>query len=125
MGQGGGLECVCGGNAVRPDGGIPMKYTKFCQGYSRHTAANKLTNHLEHKPGIVTEVDWSGPTMHYVDTATGELLYVYLFAATLPYSQYSFVEPCPDTKLDSWIYRGVKRGEKTGFTGVSDGSYRD
>ena len=62
----------------RADGGIPMGYTKFCEGYSSHTAANRLTNHLEHKPGIVTEVDWSGPTMHYVDTATGELVKVYL-----------------------------------------------
>lgn len=75
----------------RADGGIPMGYTKFCQGYSSHTAANRLTNYLEHKPGVVAEVDWSGPTMNYVDTATGELVKVYLFVATLPYSQYSFV----------------------------------
>ena len=82
---------------------IPMGYTRFCQGYGKHTIANKLTNHLNHKPGIITEVDWSGPTMSYVDTTTGEFITVYLFVATLPYSQYSYVEPCLDMKQDTWL----------------------
>ena len=69
-----------------------MGYTKYCQGYSEYTIVNKLTNHLEHKPGVAVEVDWSGPTMTYVDTSTGEIVTVYLFVATLPYSQYSYVE---------------------------------
>ena len=64
---------------------------------------NKLTNHLEHKPGVITEVDWSGPTMSYVDTSTGEIVTVYLFVGTLPYSQYSYVEPTRDMKMDSFI----------------------
>jgi transposase len=82
---------------------IPQGYTKFCAGYGDYTIANKLTNHLEHKPGIITEVDWSGPTMSYVDITTGELITVYLFVATLPYSQYSYVECCLDIKQDTWL----------------------
>lgn len=82
---------------------LPMGYTKFCDGYNKHTVVNKLTNHLEHKPGIVTEVDWSGPTMSFVNTATGEITKVYLFVATLPYSQYSYVEATLDMKMDSFI----------------------
>jgi hypothetical protein len=66
-----------------------MGYTKFCNGYADHTIANNLTNHLEHKPGVITEVDWSGPGMSYVDTSTGEVVKVNLFVGTLPYSQYS------------------------------------
>lgn len=84
-------------------GSIPMGYTKFCKGYSDYTVTNKLTNHLEHKPGVVTEVDWSGPTMSFVDTSTGEIRTVYLFVATLPYSQYSYVEPTLDMKMDTFI----------------------
>ena len=80
-----------------------MGYTKYCQGYSEYTIVNKLTNHLEHKPGVAVEVDWSGPTMAYVDTSTGEIVTVYLFVGTLPYSQYSYVEPCRDMKMDSFI----------------------
>lgn len=79
-----------------------MGYTKFCNGYSSFTVVNKLTNHLEHKPRAVAKVDWSGPTMSYVDTSTGGIRTVYLFVGTLPYSQYSYVEPCLDMKIDSF-----------------------
>lgn len=82
---------------------IPMGYTKFCEGYGDYTVANKLTNHLEHKPGERVEVDWSGPIMNYCDPATGELIKVYLFVAALPYSQYSYVEPCRDMKMDTFL----------------------
>lgn len=87
----------------RTEGKLPMGYTKFCNGYSDFTIVNKLTNHLDHKPGAAVEVDWSGPTMSYVDTSTGEIRTVYLFVGTLPYSQYSYVEPCLDMKMDSFI----------------------
>lgn len=85
------------------NGEIPMGKTKFNEGYAAYTVANRLTNHLEHKPGERAEVDWSGPTMHYVDTATGELITVYLFVGTLPYSQFSYVEPCLNMKMDTFI----------------------
>jgi transposase len=87
----------------KTESSIPMGYTKYCEGYGDYTTANKLTSHLEHKPGIIIEVDWSGPTMSYVDTDTGEMITVYLFVATLPYSQYSYVEPCLDMKQDTWL----------------------
>lgn len=96
---------------------IPMGYTKFCNGYSDHTIVNKLTNHLEHKPGVVTEVDWSGPTMSYVDTSTGEVMTVYLFVGTLPYSQYSYVEPTSDMKMDTFIRCHIRMYEY--FEGVT------
>lgn len=43
--------------------------------------------------------------MEYADTATatGEAVKVYVFMATLPYSQYSYVEPCRYMKMDSFI----------------------
>lgn len=40
------------------DGTIPMGYTKYCDGYGAYTITKRLTNHLIHKPGIITEVDW-------------------------------------------------------------------
>lgn len=96
---------------------ISMGYTKFCQGYGAYTISNKLTNHLTHKPGMITEVDWSGPTMSYVDRSTGEKITVYLFVATLPYSQYSYVEPCLDMKQDTWLRCHVNMFEF--FSGVA------
>ena len=61
-----------------------------------------MTNHLTHKPGGTIEVDWSGPTMSIL-TTDGEKIKVYLFVATLPYSQYSFVKPCIDMKQETWL----------------------
>jgi len=94
---------------------ISMGYTKFCEGYTEHVLANSLTNHLTHKPGIVCEVDWSGPTMSIIDRDTGEIIKVYLFVATLPYSQYSYVEPCFDMKQNTWLRCNVHMFEY--FTG--------
>lgn len=82
---------------------LSMGYTKFCEGYAEYVTVNSLTNHLRHKPGMVCEVDWSGSTMTIVDRATGEMIKVYLFVATLPYSQYSYVEPCLDMKQNTWL----------------------
>jgi len=96
---------------------IPMGKTKFCEGYAEHTIVNKLTNHILHKPGEAVEVDWSGPKMHYFDPATGEIIDVYLFVGTLPYSQYSYVEPCRDMKMDTFLRCHVHMFEY--FGGVS------
>jgi transposase len=82
---------------------ISMGYTKFCEGYSDYVITQNLTNHLKHKPGMVCEVDWSGPTMKIVIRKTGEIIKVYLFVATLPYSQYTYVEPCFDMKQNTWL----------------------
>lgn len=45
-----------------PKGGVPVGYTKFCDGYAQYVEQNNLTNHITHKPGVVCEVDWSGKT---------------------------------------------------------------
>lgn len=87
----------------RSEGATPMGYSKFCDGYGEFTIANRLTNHLEHRPGEKVEVDWSGSTMSYVDTTNGEIIKVYLFVATLPYSQYSYVEPTRDMKMEAFL----------------------
>ena len=96
---------------------IAMGYTKFCSGYSDYTIAGKLTSHIEHKPGITTEVDWSGSTMSFVDQSTGEVVTVYLFVGTLPYSQYSYVEPCLNMRQDTWLLCHIHMYEF--FGGVS------
>ena len=53
------------------DGKYPVSYSKYCRGYAQHVERHNYTNHIEHKPGIRTEIDWSGPTMHYMVPSTG------------------------------------------------------
>lgn len=98
-------------DSCKTSSALSMGYTKFCEGYSEYVTANSLTNHLRHKPGIVCEVDWSGSTMAIIDRATGEIIKVYLFVATLPYSQYSYVEPCLNMKQNTWLKCNVNMFE--------------
>lgn len=81
-------------DTCQAEGTLPVGYTKFTIGYGEFVNARQLTSHLLHKPGVVSEVDWSGSKMAVVDRNTGEIIPVYLFVATLPYSQYSYIEPC-------------------------------
>ncbi len=85
------------------DGKFAVGYTKFCDDYGAYVSSKALTNHLQHKPGYRCEVDWSGPTMKLVNSHTGEITTVYLFVACLPYSQYAYVEPTFDMKMDTWL----------------------
>lgn len=105
-------------DSCKTSNALSMGYTKFCEGYSEYVTANSLTNHLRHKPGMVCEVDWSGSTMAIIDRATGEIIKVYLFVATLPYSQYSYVEPCLDMKQNTWMKCNVNMFEFFGGSTV-------
>lgn len=89
--------------ACAKDNILAVGYTKFCTDYEKYTMSHNLTNHLEHKPGNICEVDWSGPTMKIIDPVTGETGTIYLFVATLPYSQHAYVEACLDQKEDTWL----------------------
>ena len=76
----------------KKEGTKPCSYPTFARGYKQYTVDKNYTSHVEHKPGVTIEVDWSGPTMSYMDADTGSEQTAYLFVATLPYSQYTYVE---------------------------------
>ncbi len=82
---------------------VPKSYTTFCRGYRRYVTSRNVTNHLEHRPGQVMEVDWNGTAMRLVDEFTGEVAKAHLFVATLPYSQYSYVEATLDMRQNTWL----------------------
>lgn len=98
--------------------GIAVGYSKFCDDYQKHIDKHRLTNHLKHKPGVTIQVDWSGSTMELVDPATGQITKVYLFVGTLPYSQYTYVEPTLDMKSDTWLQCHVNMFEFFGGTSI-------
>lgn len=89
------------------DGTVPVQYTKFCTDYKIWRASRDYSDRIIHKPGVTVEVDWSGPVMSYIDRQTRSEIKVYLFVATLPYSQYTYVEACPDMKQKTWIQCNV------------------
>ena len=91
----------------RTNGTVPVGYTKFCTDYKSWRINRNYSDRILHKPGVAVEVDWSGPTMSYIDRETRTSVKVYLFVATLPYSQYTYVEACPDMKQATWIQCNV------------------
>ncbi len=69
----------------------------------KFTANKNYTSHIEHKPGLEIEVDWSGPAMSYTEPDTGERITAYLFVATMPYSQMSYVEAAASMDEKAWL----------------------
>lgn len=87
----------------RKDGGIPCSYSTFTRKYGSYTAKCSYTSYIKHRPGETVEVDWSGPTMYYTDPDTGKKVTAYLFVATLPYSQYIYVEARESMTESDWL----------------------
>lgn len=84
------------------NGETPYQLTQFKKYYRDHTLKNSATMHLNHKPGEIMQVDWSGDTASVIDTDTGEMIPVYVFVATLPYSGYSYVEGFFSMDQECW-----------------------
>lgn len=83
---------------------IPLQYTQFCNHYRSYCHKNKATMHFDHIPGERIEVDWAGKTIPIFDSNdNGKEKKGYLFVATLPYSQYSYVEVMENMKQENWI----------------------
>ena len=102
---------------VQATGGIPYQYSYFCELFQSVIQVNQASMHINHKPGERIEVDWAGTKVPMVDITTGEIIYGYMFVATLPYSQYSYAEVLPDMKLENWIQAHVNMYEF--FRGVT------
>lgn len=100
------------------EGLLCKSYATFCRGYAEFVAAKRVTNHLDHKPGQVMEVDWSGTAMRLVDPFTGEVSKAYLFVACLPYSQMTYVEATLDMKQNTWLLCHVGAWEFFGGVAV-------
>jgi len=82
---------------------IPYAYRSYCYQYTEYAKKFKLTMPIRRKPGEILEVDWAGSTLHIFNRDTGEKVKAYVFIATLPYSQYSYVEAFLDMKSSNWL----------------------
>ena len=90
-------ECLANGTDY-------LKYTQFCNVYKEYVEDNKLTMHIERKPGDRIEVDWAGKTIPIYDTTQKEKIDdAYLFVGVLPFSQYMYAAASLDMKEEAWI----------------------
>lgn len=93
---------------------IPYSYRSFCVKYQEYARKFKFTMPIKRKPGEIIEVDWAGSTLGVIDRDTGELIKAYVFIATLPYSQLSYVEAFYNMKSENWITAHVHAFEYFG-----------
>lgn len=91
----------------KKEGAKACSYPTFARGYKRYTVSKNYTSHIKHKPGVTLEVDWSGPTMNYIDQDKNTQCTAYLFVATFPYSQYTYVEAAASMNQSDWLYCNV------------------
>lgn len=99
---------------AREGGKIPYAYRTFCEQYGKYAKKYKLTMPIRRKPGEILEVDWAGSTLHLTDRTTGEQIPAYVFIATLPYSQLSYVEAFLDMKSPNWLSAHIRAFEYFG-----------
>lgn len=88
---------------ARDSGKIPYAYRTFAENYGKYAKKYKATMPIRRKPGEVLEIDWAGSTLSINDRSNGGKLTVYVFVATFPYSQYSYVEGFLDMKSANWL----------------------
>ena len=66
----------------------PYMYSQFCKRYADYVDQNRLTMHIQHKPGDKLMVDWAGSKLTIYDRDSEMTRECYLFVATLPFSMY-------------------------------------
>jgi|LFRM01.1.fsa_nt_gb transposase len=97
---------------------IPYAYRTFCRHYGKYAKKYKLTMPIRRKPGEIMEVDWAGNTLSIKDRSTGEKPTIYVFVATLPYSQLFYAEGFFNMTSQSWLVAHMHAFEY--FNGVPE-----
>jgi transposase len=83
-----------------PSKGEKYSYPSFCRILKPHLKRSNYTyRNKSSVPGEVLEVDFAGKTIPVTDSRTHHQTDCYLFIAVFSFSQYTYVEALPSTKL--------------------------
>lgn len=86
-------------NAQQP----PYMYSQFCKLYADYVDKNRLTMHIQHKPGDKLMVDWAGTKLAVCDRYSPVTQDCHLFVAVLPFSMYCYAEAFATMQQEDWI----------------------
>ena len=81
----------------------PYSYTQFMEHYNRKHPKVRGSMKLDHKVGNEVMIDFAGKHLYIINKETGEQISVEVFVATLPFSQYTYVEACMSQKREDLI----------------------
>ena len=91
-------------DAAVSQGRQPYMYSAFCHRHRKWAEASpEATMHIRWRPGEWTQVDWAGDTMRVLDLDTGELLKVWVFVASLPFSAFMYAEGFYRMDERAWV----------------------
>ena len=86
-------------------------YTHFCNLYKAWQKRLHVTMRVNHVAGEKMFLDYSGLTWEIIDTATGEIIEVEVFVASLGASGYTFAEASLDQTKQSFINSSINAFE--------------
>ncbi len=78
-------------------------YSQFCHHLQRLMNKKDVTMHLEYTAGEQLMMDFAGKKYPITDPVSGEVLYVEVFVAILPYSGLIFCFPVPSQKTTDFL----------------------
>lgn len=89
----------------------PYEYSRFCDLYAQWRNKLAVSMRQVHRAGEKVFIDYSGPKLHIVDPATGEITEVELFVAVLGASNYTYAEATRTQGLVDFVGSTVRTFE--------------
>lgn len=80
-----------------------MSYSNFCTNFRKYKKSLNKSMRQIHKAGEKAFVDFSGPTMHFIDKATGERKEVQIFVGVLGASYFLYAKAVMSQKIEWWL----------------------
>ncbi len=80
-----------------------LRYSQFCQRYRDWRAVQRRSMRQPHRAGEKLFIDYCGPTVPFIDTATGEVVEAQVFVAVWGASSYTYAEATRTQSLPDWI----------------------
>ncbi len=84
-------------------GATAYRYSRFCDLYRQWCGCQKRSMRQQHIAGEKLFIDYCGPTVEVIDSATGEVKTAQIFVAVLGASSYTYAEASWSQSLPDWI----------------------
>jgi transposase len=80
-----------------------LSYTQFCFHYQKYRENEKISMHVDHKPGDKMFVDYTGQKMEITSPLNSDITKAEVFIAILPSSQFTYVEASLNQSQESFM----------------------
>ena len=82
----------------------PYSYAQFCYHLQQYRRSGKPSLVIDHLAGDKLYLDFAGKKLSYINKETGEEIFVQVFVACLPYSDYCFAMAVRSQKIEDFLH---------------------